>query len=70
MTVALPEGPPGNSVQSSPPRVGYDFFKGQPLHHICDLLCKKNMIYLHTGVERKAGYVFSFEMVPNLPDGD
>lgn len=62
---ALLEGPPWNS----PPRAGHCFFKGQ-LVQLCNLLCKKGMIYLHPGLERKAGYMFSFQMVPNLPDED
>lgn len=62
---ALLEGPPWNS----PPRAGHCFFKGQSVQ-LCNLLCKKGMIYLHPGLERKAGYMFNFQMVPNLPDED
>lgn len=35
------------------------------------LLCKKKKeMYLHSGVERRAGYVVSFQLALTLSDGD
>ena len=36
--------------------------------HLSDILCRNKS--LHAGVERKAGYVDSFQMAPNLLDVD
>lgn len=73
---ALPEGAimTCHGTQASPRllevSVVYVFFffpKVQSVH-LSDILCRNKS--LHAGVERKAGYVDSFQMAPNLLDVD
>lgn len=65
--------PRGSTVELRPAHTSQSgplFFQGTVSAAFMVYCAKKGMIYLYPGVERKAGYVFSFQMVPNLPDED